>query len=338
MANLTKAERTVINQLVDHSVFTGTKTEDMRAGALAARDAYQRPEGQRRINGWFNQVFGTVPQSFQDSWLWLMGPDSMDQTAITVLLATFKAVINTPAAQGVAADRVIESRPVIASVQTAVPDLSEKQVGRLIDELFVQRLQLLVPDNPVATESVARSQLIDEFWDVDADFVPVAQLMVQALQRSMQTEASTVTATQKVNAYLLKYRYMDARAGSLWSTLREQKGQIANMWQPLQRFYLEVGDHYAVLLDGNRRQSTSRQYFVALAVASSLTEGLPEEQLGKRIRKMARQLYPAANVNPSMVKDELRNCALAEPQHGFWVATPLARRFAITVEDKNDDE
>lgn len=45
MAKLTKAERAVIEQLLTHGVFTGTKTDDMKASALAARDAYQKPEG-----------------------------------------------------------------------------------------------------------------------------------------------------------------------------------------------------------------------------------------------------------------------------------------------------
>lgn len=97
MAKLTRPELYVINQLLDHDVFTGTKTLEMGSLALAARDAYQRPEGQRRINGWFNQMFGHTPLSFQDNWLWLDGPSRLTTREVTVLLATLKAVINTPA-------------------------------------------------------------------------------------------------------------------------------------------------------------------------------------------------------------------------------------------------
>lgn len=336
MAKLTKAERAVIAQLLTHGVFTATKTPDMKAGAIAARDAYQKPEGQRRINGWFRQVFGAIPQSFQDNWVWLMGPDQLSSDAIAVLLATLKAVINTPAAQGVEADRVIEARPVIASVQTAVPNLSDKQVGKIIEELLVKRFQLLVPDNPVDQNDSSGSSVVQEYWDVSVDFVAVAQLLVQAMQASLKHATQSATPAQQVSAYLLKHRYMDASVGELWSVLQQQKSQIAAAWQPLQRFYLEVGDDYAVLLDASRRQLASRQYFIALAVARSLTSGLPEAQLGSRIKQIARQLYPEANINPAYVKDELRDNALAWLDHGTWVATPVALRFAITLEDDDD--
>lgn len=338
MAKLTKAERAVIEQLLTHGVFTGTKTSDMKASAMAARDAYQKPEGQRRINGWFNQVFGRMPQSFQDNWVWLMGPRQLSSAEITVLLATLKAVINTPAAQGVEADRVIEARPVIASVQTVTPALSDKQVGKMIDDLLVQRFQLLTPDNPVNADSTAASLVVDEYWDVAVDFVAIAQLLVQAMQASLQTTNESVSAQQQVSAYLLKHRYMDQDAGSLWTTLLQQKDQISAVWQPLQRFYLEVGDDYAALLDADRRQLSSRQYFIALAVARSLKSGLPDDLLGTRIKQLARQLYPKANVNQTQVKAELQLNGLAKCVHGSWIATPLAQRFAITLEDDDFGE
>ncbi|TLQ05634.1 hypothetical protein FEZ51_00170 [Pediococcus stilesii] len=280
MAKLTKAERAVIEQLLTHGVFTGTKTDDMKASALAARDAYQKPEGQRRINGWFNQVFGRVPMSFQDNWVWLMGPNQLSSDEITVLLATLKAVINTPAAQNVEADRVIEAHPIITSVQTVTNGLSDKQVGKLIDELFVQRFQLLVPDNLVDPKSSATNQVVNEYWDVSVDFVEIAQLLVQAMQTSLTTASEPISMQQQVNAYLLKHRYLDKNEGGLWEALLQQKKQISAVWQPLQRFYLEVGDNYAALLDADRRQLSSRQYFVALAVARSLKSGLPEDLLG----------------------------------------------------------
>lgn len=337
MTKLTQAESFVVTELLNHGVFTGTKTDGMSALALAARDAYQRPDGQRRINGWFNQVFGRAPQSFQDNWVWLAGSQYLTPQAVAVLLATLKAVINTPATQGVESDRVIESRPVITSVQTAVPALSDKQIGKIITDLFVDRFRLLTPDNPVNENTPAVSQLVTEYWDVAVDFVPVAQLLVQFLRASLAGKPTQATPQQRVNTYLLTHHFMDRRAGDLWKILQEQKEQIAASWQPLQRFYLEVGDNYAVLLDANRRQQTSRQYFLALATARSLGVGLPKAALNKRIKQLARQLYPKATINSTLVKDAMVANGLAYLYNESWIATPLTKRFAITVEDKNND-
>jgi hypothetical protein len=161
----------------------------------------------------------------------------------------------------------------------------------------------------------------------------VAQLLVQALRASIATAAAPVSAQQRVNAYLLTHRFMDATAGELWGSLQQQKVAIAAAWQPLQRFYLEVGDDYALLLDANRRQLSSRQYFLALKVAQSLGVGLPQDQLGRRIKLLARQLYPQAAINQTQVKEALVDNGLARLENGSWLATPVAKRFAITLEE-----
>lgn len=332
MAELEKAHRLAINQLLDHSLFTGTIDPSMRQGEVKARTVYQSPAGKRRIQGWFSRLFGEAPTGFQDNWLWLMGPGALTTDQVTILLATLKAVINTPAAQGVEADRVIEAEPVVASVHSAISKYSEPQIRRIIDNLFMERFKLLTPDNPEVTDE--KNTTVEEYWDVAEDFVPAAQLIVAVLKQQVK-RASDVTPIQAVNRYLLTHRYLDRQEPQLWATLQTDKAGIAEMWAPLQRFYLEVGDDYAVLLDGSRRQLQSRQYFVALAVARSLGSGLPESDLGQRIRQFTEQLYSAAAVNPSLVKAELLNNGLAREEAGFWLATPVAKRFAITLGEHN---
>lgn len=333
MVELEKAHRLAINQLLDHAVFTGTIDQGMRQGEKKAREVYQSPSGRQRIQGWFTRLFGEAPTGFRDNWLWLMGPGKLPATHVTVLLATLKAVINTPAAQGIEADRVIEARPVIAAVHSAVPELGERKIRKIIDGLFVERFKLLTPDNPEVAEE--KNSTVQEYWDVAEDFVSAAQLLVSALKAQLKPSPVSVTPVQQVNQFLLKYPYLDQTSPQLWATLKENKVVIAEMWAPLQRFYLEVGDDYALLLDGARRQLQSRQYFVALAVARSLGGGLPEADLGQRIKSLARQLYPEAVVNQTQVKEEIENNGLAQEKNGFWTPTPVAKRFAITLGDND---
>ena len=333
MVELEKAHRLAINQLIDHAIFTGTIDQSMRQGEMKAREVYQSPSGRQRIQGWFSRLFGEAPTGFRDSWLWLMGPNKLPATHVTVLLATLKAVINTPAAQGIEADRVIEARPVIAAVHSAVPELDERELRKIIDSLFVERFKLLTPDNPEVAEE--KNSTVQEYWDVSEDFVSAAQLLVSALKTGLKPHLENATPLQQVNRYLLKHRYLDQTQPRLWATLKTNKVVIADMWAPLQRFYLEVGDDYALLLDGARRQLQSRQYFVALAVARSLGAGVPDADLGQRIKMLARQLYPEAVVNQTQVKDEIENNSLAEEKNGFWIATPVAKRFAITLGDND---
>ncbi|MFD1392052.1 hypothetical protein ACFQ3L_00415 [Lacticaseibacillus jixianensis] len=333
MAELEKAHRLAINQLLDHAIFTGSIDQGMRQSERKSREVYQSPSGRQRIQGWFSRLFGEAPTGFRDNWLWLMGPEKLPATHVTVLLATLKAVINTPAAQGIEADRVIEARPVIAAVHSAVPELGERKIRKIIDSLFVERFKLLTPDNPEVAEE--KNSTVQEYWDVAEDFVSAAQLLVSALKTGLKPNLESATPLQQVNRYLLKHRYLDQTQPQLWATLKANKVAVADMWAPLQRFYLEVGDDYALLLDGARRQLQSRQYFVALAVARSLGAGVPDADLGQRIKMLSRQLYSEAVVNQTQVKEEIENNSLAQEKNGFWIATPVAKRFAITLGDSD---
>lgn len=335
MTELEKSHLLVINQLLDHALFTHSLNPDMRQLEKHAHEVYQTPLGRKRINSWFNRVFGIVPTEFHGNWLWQIGPNRLPVQEVTVLLAAMKAIINSPATKGLEADSVIEARPIIESVRSVNDEVSEKEIAKIIHELLVDRYQLLKPDN-LEVES-EHSTTVDEYWDVAPDFVPVAQLLVQSMKKSLSaTENNIPTATQRVNQYLLKFRYMSNKS-PLWSKLTENKMEIAEMWRPLRRFYLEVGDDYALLLDGNRRQQRSRAYFVALGVSHSLGAGMPDVDLGAQIRLMARQLYPDATVNQSFVKDALTDSALARCINGFWVATPIAQRFNYTLEDNSNE-
>lgn len=336
MAELDKAQRLVINQLLDHAVFTSSVSTSMSELEIRARRVYQSPLGQQRINGWFARSFGFVPQSYRDNWLWLAGPNRLSVTEVRILLATLKAVINTPAAQGVEADRVIATQPIVTAVRSVVPELGDRQINKVIHQLFVDRFGLLIPDTPEVNDE--ENSTVDEYWDVATDFVPIAQLLVQSMQQSLKADVPAITPIQRVNAYLLKFRSMTPKLGALWQTLQENKQAIADLWVPLQRFYLEVGDDYALLLDANRRQLKSRQYFVAIAVARSLGAGVANGDLGRRIAQLSEQLYPNESVNPSFVREELRNNALAYQDNDYWVATAVASRFAITLEDKTNGE
>jgi hypothetical protein len=60
---------------------------------------------------------------------------------------------------------------------------------------------------------------------------------------------------------------------------------------------------------------------------------LPQDQLGRRIKLLARQLYPQAAINQTQVKEALVDNGLARLENGSWLATPVAKRFAITLEE-----
>lgn len=333
MSELTKPERTVINQLLDHAVFTASITPDTKPAQAAAITAFARPSGKRKVNGWFQNMFGTTPLPFQDNLLWLQGPDRLSEAQVAVLLATLKAIINMPEVQQNSADRVVAVQPVVTAVHSVVPQLDEVEIAKVIADLFENRLGLLTADQPETSgESVGE---VEEFWDVDVDFVAVANLLVQAIAKPQDSPKHT--DIQRANIYLLKHRYLaKATQPDLFAVVQANAQAIAAAWADAQRFYLEVGDDYAMLLDATRRQKNAKQYFVALAVAHTLGAGLADDALGPRIRQVCQQLYPNANINQTLVKDELRLSALAYQHHGYWQATPIAKRYAISTEGSDD--
>ena len=78
----------------------------------------------------------------------------------------------------------------------------------------------------------------------------------------------------------------------LWQVFRENKEIIEKDWHELQRYYLECGNDYALLLDDYRKPSKSRQFYVAVKVAQSLGAGLSRSEYHHRIKQIWYQLYP----------------------------------------------
>lgn len=336
MAELHQAERTIINTLLDRGLFTSSVTSETKRAQETAIEALKRPGIQKRINTYMRDMFGEAPQNFQENLLFLNGTQTLTAVETHVLLATCKAVINAPELQGVTADRVIACTTLTTMVNSEVTELDDKQVRRLISALFVDRFQLFSVDRPVM-DTDDESAEVEEYWDVMLDFTNFVQCLVGWLRVDRTTEK--LTAIQRVNANLLQYRYLDAkRFPELWTILAANKVEIEASWHELQRFYLECGDDYAVLLDDYRRPSDSRPFYAAVRVARSLGSGLNEVDYNQRIKVIWQQLYPKATLNVTLVKDAVRDAALAYETDGFMVATPLAQRYAVQLDGESDEK
>lgn len=332
MTEPTKTDQLILNELFDHSVFTATKTSEMRRNQVDAINAYQRPIVQQRVNRYLQDLLGAVPVNFQDNLFLPLGADALKPAELHVLLATLKAIINTPELQNAISDRVIAVQPIVNSVYSVVPELPESKILPLINRLFVDQLRLLTVDRLEDDTPSDAAREVAEFWDVSPDFIAIAQNIVVYLQS--QQERPVLSGRQQVNQYLLTHRYLDAAAEpALWTLLQDNLAEIAGQWRPLARFYLEVGDDYALLLDATRQMTKARAYFVAVAVAKSMGGGLPDADLAARINQLARQLYPHVTVASAQVRAELTTSALAVLRADFWQATPLAGRVAIELEE-----
>lgn len=335
MATLYQTERTIINELIDSGVFTSTITSETKRGQKLAVYALQKPATQQRINATFKTMFGEAPQNFQENLLFLSGAKSLTAVEIHVLLATCKAVINAPELQGVTADRVIACVSLVTTVNSEVTEIDERKVRKLITKLFVDRFKLFTVDRPVESEEETASE-VEECWDVVPDFTNFVECLVGWL-RADRTKQDP-TDIQRVNRHLLQHRYLDAKQSpELWVILAQNKIVIESQWRDLQRFYLECGDQYALLLDDFRKPSESRQFYAAIRVAQSLGSGLPIAKYHHRIKTVWQQLYPDATVNLSLVKKTIIDAALATEVNSYMVATPLAKRYVIPTK-KEDQE
>ncbi|MFD1428829.1 hypothetical protein [Lacticaseibacillus mingshuiensis] len=334
MPGLRNTEKTIINQLFDQEMFTSTPADHETAAAKNAREAYKRPETQRRINYFLRDLIGTTPLNFQDDLLLLTGPGRLSQFEVQVLLATLKAVINSPEMQDVTGDGVVDCLAIVTTVQSQLPEHTAREVRKCIDDLFVTRFPLFVPDRPEMDAGEAETE-IEEYWDVSPDFLAEAQNLVLFLQA--QEDPAPVTASQRVNLFLLKHAYLAAAAQpELWQTLLANKIQIEAQWRQLDRFYLEIGDDYALLLDANRTPLRSRPYFIAAKVAQTLGQGLPDAALNGRIRSIGKQLYPRAEVAAILVRQALGENAFAYQRDDFWLATPLAGRLKLVLDEQEN--
>lgn len=332
MVELHANERLIIDRLFDHGVFTSTVTPEMNQNVIDAIMAFKRPIVQRRVMNYLRDLLGVVPVAYQENLVFLPSYQHLTPDEVHVLLATLKTVINEPSLQVNADERVVATQTIVRQVRSEVTDLDEKLIFRLIRQLFVERFKLFTPER---LEQAASEQeaLVEEYWSVSPDFTSFAQCMVDSLQPQPHTALNEI---QQVDQALLMRPFLSPRTTPrLWQLLTINKMKIAEKWAPLQRFNLEIGADYAVLLDRQRPKINSKPYTVALAVARSLGVGLPEKQLGQRIHQLNQQLFNNANeVALSLVRAALFDNGLASITGHNIVPTAVVSRFAVQITEE----
>lgn len=334
MEHLYQTERHIINELLDRGIFTSSVTPEMRKSQASDIESLARPSTQRHINRFMKKMFATVPQNFRGNLLFLSGDTQLSAADKHVLLATCKAVINAPEMQGVTSDRVILCATLVTMVNSEVTELDEKKIRKTINHLFIDRFKLFSVDNPLESD-VDEAVEIQEYWDVSPDFTGFVKCLVAALNAEQVGEE--ISDIQRVNRYLLQHQYLDAKwMPQLWQTLQQNKTEIEENWHELARYYLECGTDYALLLDDYRRPSESRQFYAAVKVAQSLGIGLPKDTYHQRIKQVWRQLYPSISCNITAVKDVVEASGLVTEVSGLLVATPLAKRYAVQLDEENN--
>lgn len=334
MAELQQNERLVINQLIDHGVFTSTPVKGMTKVTIAAIQSVKRPLVQQRINTYLKDLVGTGPENYQENLVFLMGKPKLDAETVHVLLATLKAVINLPEMQQMTSNCVVPTETIVRQVHSEVVLLDEKEIYRRITALFVDRFNLFTPDAPIS-QSSELPQEVTEFWDINPDFNYVAQCIVDDLSR--QANQLSLTPVQEVNRALLIHQYISkSRQPELWQTLQTHKQVIADQWAQLQRYDLECGATYALLLDTQRQPVTARAFVVAIAVAQQLGVGVPLADLNDEIRKVTPQVLGKNSVTPTEVKRALLINGLVRQHNGFYVPTALVSRFEVATANEED--
>ncbi|KRK40597.1 hypothetical protein [Loigolactobacillus bifermentans] len=334
MQTLYSSEQTIVNQLVDTGLFSAMTNPATSQRLQQAHLALQRPQTQRRVVNYLTALLGEAPAVYQGNLLLLLGANRVPATQVHVLLATLKAVINLPELQAATLDRAIPVLTIVRLVHSEVPDLDEKTIRQDIKHLFVDRFGLFKADQPLQSTDEGAVE-VEEYWDVAPSFVYVAQCLVNELLQ--QRDTPTLTARQRVNRGLLRYRYLSpATTPQLWPLLQANQVELAADWAPLQRFDLECGAGYALLLDRQRQPSTARPFAVAIQVAQKLGTGLPLAELNALIHQVAQQLFPKVTISVSEVKKALTDFALATQRDGFMRATPLSQRFVVQAESEGE--
>ncbi|BDR58488.1 hypothetical protein [Xylocopilactobacillus apicola] len=329
MTELHSSERLIINQLLDHNVFTSSITPELTKTTLRAITVLKRPLVQQRINKYLQDLLGIIPENYQENLLFLVNKEQLPPETVHVLLATLKAVINLPELQGVDGDRVVSTQKIIQLVHSEVTELRESEIAKQITNLFVDRFALFKPELPEEIIKDSNEELI-EYWDISPDFNYIAQCLVNLLLK--QDEEYKLNDLQRVNRFLLENKYLDSKQShDLWSIFISNKDLIAQKWAQLKRFDLECGDDYALLLDRSRRTSSSKAFMTAILVAQSLTAGLPKSRLTLLIQQTAKQYFPHFQISISEVRRLLFEQALATQNNGFIIATPVVNRFHVKL-------
>lgn len=115
-----------------------------------------------------------------------------------------KAVINLPELQANQKDRSVLTQTIVRQVHSEVIDLDEKEIRRIINQLFVDRFKLFTLDYPELTQS-NQSQEVAEYWNVNPNFNQVAQAIVNQLLVHQELDLND---EQKLNRLLLNSRFI----------------------------------------------------------------------------------------------------------------------------------
>lgn len=333
MPELHQNERLIINQLIDQSVFTSTLQKNMTNRTKEAIHALKRPQVQQRVNTYLRDLVGVLPENYQENLVFLFGRPKLESETVHLLLATLKTVINLPEMQP-GASRIVSTQTIVRLVHSEVVALDEREVLRQITHLFVDRFKLFIPDTPEVQNNEI-TQEVTEFWDISPDFNYVAQAIVDYL--TQQRLAPDLTPVQMVNRALLVQQYVSrTQQPDLFQSLVDHRDTIAAQWQQLQRFDLEVGEDYGLLLDKTRQPVTARAFVVGIAVAQQLGIGLPDNELNQLIRTVAPTIIGKSTVNPTEVKKTLLANSLVEEKDGFYHPTALIKRFDVATENEED--
>lgn len=337
MIELHANERLIIERLFDRGVFTSTIMPEMKQTEIDAIMAFKRPVVQRRIMNYLRDLFGVVPDTYQENLVFLLGYQHLTADEVHVLLATLKAVLNEPSLQASIDERVVATQVIVRQVRSEVVDLDEKLIFRLIRQLFVERFKLFTPER-LEQAAVEQEAVVEEYWSVNPDFTSFAQCMVNSLQP--QPKPPLNEQQQVIQALLMRPFLSPQITPKLWQLLISNQDKIVEKLAPLQRFELEIGADYALLLDRHRPKINSKPYTVALSVARSLGIGLPEVQLSQRIHQVNQQLFNNANeVALSLVRAALFDNGLAIISGHNIVPTAVVNRFAVQIteeEEKNE--
>lgn len=332
---LNNSERLIVNQLIDNGLFTSNPFKPTKE-VLNAVKTLRQTRNQQRVNNYIKDLLGILPENIQENLLLIFGKEFESPENVHVLLATLKTIINLPELQSNPNDRSVLTQVVIRQVNSEVVDLDEKEIGSIITEIFVDRFKLFTVDHPELSQSESNQEIV-EYWHISPDFNTVAQAIINHLTVNSYNKED-ISIQQKINQQLLAEKYINShRSPQLWLYLREHKDDIAEQWASLDRFDLEVGDGYALLLDKKRKQVKSRTGVVAIAVARSMHTGFSLDDLTNSIKNQTTKLFPETYISPSEIKNALIDFGLISIRNGYVYPTPLIQRFAIEEQSKGNN-
>lgn len=322
---LGSTEKLIINQLIDHEVFTSTPEPQTTNKKRQAIEAFKQAYKQRRVHDFFEELIGEQPFNYGNNLLLLMGSGNLTSAQKHVFLATLRAVISSPQMDGLDSDMVIDSQSIIQQVHSEVFELNETEIYAIINDLFVERFGLFTPDYPEGNEQ-SQSEIMDPFWDINPDFISITHEFIAYISHS--SDEQQVSIRHEINRELLNRRFISPQtSGRLWRGVQENKEQLMSDWKPLERFRLECGDDYAILLDGQQKKSEAKPLIVAIAYANLLHNRILKTDLSAETRKVAKEIFPGRTINPSDVKKCLIDNALVLDKGDYYQRTPVASRF-----------